>query len=41
MNRHLSLGNLPRSVSLARAHDGSATFTYLDERLLPRETRFE
>ena len=41
MNRQLNLDNLPRSVSLTRAHDGSALFTYLDERLLPHEVRFE
>ncbi len=41
MNRTLNLDDLPRSVSLSRAADGSAVFTYLDERLLPLETRFE
>ena len=40
MNRTLHLDDLPRSVSLSRAADGSAAFTYLDERLLPLETRF-
>ena len=41
MNHPLSLNDLPRSVSLTRAPDGSAVFTYLDERALPLEVRFE
>lgn len=32
---------LPRSVDLVRGPDGAAAFTYLDERLLPYEERFE
>lgn len=37
----VNLDMLPRSVALARGSDGEAVFTFLDERLLPYEERFE
>ena len=37
----VNLDALPRSVDLVRGADGAAAFTYLDERLLPYEERFE
>lgn len=37
----VELDSLPRSVDLVRSPDGAAAFTYLDERFLPYEERFE
>lgn len=38
---NVDIDALPRSVDLVRGPDGAAAFTYLDERLLPYEERFE
>ena len=38
---NVDIDALPRSVDLVRGPDGAAAFTYLDERLLPYEVRFE
>lgn len=40
MQATVDVSRIPRSVALLRAADGSAEFTYLDERLLPAEVRF-